>query len=301
MLKPLDRELLVAAVESALTTEQDSPLVEALGKRIIGKSPPLLATFRSLAKVIAEPKASALLCGKSGTGKELLAAAIHDLGESADGPLVAVNMGEIPASLAESHLFGHEAGAFTDAKRQRISYFEESAGGVLFLDEIGDLQLTLLVKLRRVIQERTFRRLSGGKDLRFTGRLVCATNRDLVADVKGKQFREDLYYRIAAHEIRVPSLSERGDGLWLLTDHFLRKYGGGRSIHLSRESRELLSQYAFPGNVRELEDLIKSAVVQSSGCDPRFSRRLFWRGVSIPWRSSRELPQFAERIRAYRG
>ncbi|MBI5821363.1 MAG: sigma-54-dependent Fis family transcriptional regulator [Verrucomicrobia bacterium] len=267
LLKPLDRKRLLSAVESALTDEEDAPLVEALGKRIIGKSAPMLAIFRSLAKVIARPTENVLLCGKSGTGKELLAAAIHGLGQTPVGPWVAVNLGEIPTTLSESHFFGHEAGAFTDAKRQRIGYFEESEGGVLFLDEIGDLQLPLQVKLLRVIQERTFRRLGGGKDLKFTGRLVCATNRDLVADVREGQFREDLYYRIAAHEIRVPSLCERGDDLWLLTDHFLRKYGGERNIRLTREARELLSRYAFPGNVRELEDIIKSAVIQSSGSE----------------------------------
>lgn len=265
LLKPFEKRRLHEAVQAAMAAEANSPLVNELSRRIIGHSPGLLAVLKNLAKVIVQGAESVLLVGASGTGKELLAKAFHELGEAAGGPWVPVNVAAIAPTLLETHLFGHEPGAFTDAKKLQVGCFEESGGGVLFLDEIGELDRTLQTKLLRVIQERTFRRVGGTKDLDFTGRLVCATNRNLVADVKGQRFREDLYYRIATHEIRVPSLRERGPDLWRLMDHFLAKHAKDRKVRLARETKELLGKYSFPGNVRELEDILRHALFECRG------------------------------------
>jgi two-component system NtrC family response regulator len=176
---------------------------------------------------------------------------------------VAVNVGEIVPTLIESALFGHEKGAFTGATDRHEGFIEEAADGTLFLDEIGDLALSLQGKLLRVIQEKEFRRLKGQRPIPFRARLICATNRDLVGDVKRGSFRRDLFHRIAEVTIQVPSLREREGDVELLLNHFLAQYAGERSIQFARETLTILRSYTYPGNVRELDNLVKSSIVES--------------------------------------
>lgn len=264
ILKPLDGDRLAGAVKRLLQTEPESPILQALKAGIVGQSRQLLHALESLAKVIPQRDANVLLIGESGTGKELLARAVHDLGPEAKLPWVPVNVSAIPKTLIETHLFGSEAGAYTDAKTSRQGYFEESGEGTLFLDEIGELETPLQTTLLRVLEERSFRRVGGQEDKRFAARLVCATNLDLATATRTGRFRPDLYFRIATHEIHVPALRDRGDDLWLLVDHFLTRFAAGRELHLGREARCLLAEYPFPGNVRELEDIVRGAAI---GCD----------------------------------
>jgi DNA-binding NtrC family response regulator len=206
-----------------------------------------------------------LLYGESGTGKELLAQGIHHLSGNTDEPCVAVNVGAIPKELIESQLFGHEKGAFTGATDAHRGYLEEAGTGTLFLDEIGDLDLSLQVKLLRVIQEKKFRRLKGSKDLEFNARLVCATNRDLARAVQENAFRRDLFHRIAEVTIHVPPLRERKDDVVLLLERFLVAARGDRRVQFARETITILRSYTFPGNVRELENLVKAALIECDG------------------------------------
>jgi DNA-binding NtrC family response regulator len=267
LLKPLDRDVLQDRLEAALRTVQEPELLPALQSRMIGKSRSFVAALESVARVIPQLHLSVLLTGESGVGKEPLAHSIHALGRHANQPWVPVNIAGIQGTLLDSTLFGHERGAFTDARERRIGAFEESADGTLFLDEIGDLDLALQSKLLRVIQERTFRRLGGSVDLKFSARLVCATNRNLSVEIRAGRFREDLYHRIAQCEIRVPPLRDRGEDLWLLTDHFLSKHGHGKSVRLARETRALLAKYTFTGNVRELENILIQGLLEGEGCE----------------------------------
>lgn len=264
--KPLDSERVLACLQRLLA-ERDplSPLVEKARQTILGQSPKLLEMVSQLAKAIPHADSRVLLIGESGTGKELIAQAIHQLGTRAKAPMVAVNISAIPATLIESALFGHEKGAFTGAANPHVGYLEEAGNGTLFLDEIGDLELSLQVKLLRVIQENEFRRLSGKKTLPFVARLICATNRDLAVAVHEGTFRRDLYHRIAEFTIQVPPLRERDRDLTLLLNHFLTKYRGTRNVRFARETLTILRSYPFPGNVRELENLVKGALIECEG------------------------------------
>jgi DNA-binding NtrC family response regulator len=217
--------------------------------------------MRRLARVIPHADSEVLLLGESGTGKELFARAIHELGPHADEPWVDVQVSAIPENLFESQMFGHEKGIFTDAKERRIGYFEQAGGGTLFLDEIGDLAPSLQGKLLRVIQEKSFRRLGGKEKIEFRARLVCATNIDLAEAVRRRDFRHDLFERIKKETIRVPPLRERAGDVELLALHFLNSFGGARQLGFARETLKILRSYHFPGNVRELENIIKSALI----------------------------------------
>lgn len=264
--KPLDSKRLLSCIRT-LRAERDplSPLVMKLRERVLGESPAILATLGQVAKAIPHSDLSVLLTGESGTGKELLARAIHDFGTRANEPWVAVNVSAIPATLVESTLFGHERGAFTDAKELRIGVFEEAGRGTVFLDEIGDLDTTLQTKLLRVIQEKEFRRLGGKQQLKFRARLVSATNRDLAEAASRGTFRPDLFHRIAEVTVRVPPLRERKKDVDLLVRRFLDRYRGERTVSLARETVAILRSYPFFGNVRELKNLIKAALVESEG------------------------------------
>jgi DNA-binding NtrC family response regulator len=244
---------------------RETPLGEN-GEKLIGESPAFLDTLRQVARLIAHPDSRVLILGESGTGKELVAKAIHSLGPRATRPWVAVNIGETPSTLVEAALFGHEKGAFTDARDQRHGFLELARDGTLFLDEIGDLELPLQGKLLRVVQERQFRRLGGASLLRFDARLICATNVDLARAVQEGTFRRDLYHRIAEVVVHVPPLHERhGDVDHLLT-HFLKKYGPEKqSITVARETQTILRGYPFPGNIRELQNMVKGALIQLDG------------------------------------
>jgi two-component system NtrC family response regulator len=230
---------------------------------IIGESGRMIEVL-SLVRRVAPSEATVLIRGESGTGKELIAKAIHYAGPRASAPLIRVNCAALPETLLESELFGHEKGAFTGAVAARKGRFESADGGTLFLDEIGDLSLPLQAKLLRVLQEREFERLGSSKPIRVDVRIIAATHRNLEALVKAGQFREDLYYRLNVVTVVLPPLRERREDLPLLMDHFLRVFAekNRKAIRgLTSEAREALLRYDYPGNVRELENIIERAVV----------------------------------------
>ena len=205
-----------------------------------------------------------LISGESGTGKELVARAIHANSDRKAGPFITVNCAAIPETLIESELFGHERGAFTGATTKRIGTFEEANRGTIFLDEIGNMELSLQAKLLRVLQERQIQRVGGTANIPVDIRVLTATNQDLEAAMEAGTFREDLFYRISTFPIEVPPLRGRREDIPLLADHFLKKYAekATKSINaISPDALESLMQYDFPGNVRELENIIERAVL----------------------------------------
>jgi DNA-binding NtrC family response regulator len=217
---------------------------------------------------VAESKATVLIRGESGTGKELAARAIHDLSPRADAAFVPVNCAGIPETLIESELFGHERGAFTDARERRIGRFEQAAGGTLFLDEIGELAPSVQPKLLRALQERRIDRLGGSTPIDVDVRVVAATHRDLPRDVEAGRFRADLFYRINVVPLELPPLRERPEDVNLLAEHFLeraRAENGRGPRRLSRSARSALERYSWPGNVRELANAVERAVALSEG------------------------------------
>lgn len=260
--KPLDLQRVKSCLDSLFINEnRDSPLIESLNNKILGKSAALLEMLRQIAKVIENRSVRILLIGESGTGKELIAQSIRNLSQKAEMPFVAVNVAAIPKELIESELFGHEKGAFTGASNVHEGYLEEAADGILFLDEIGELDISLQVKLLRVLEENNFRRIKGKNDIKFNARVVCATNVDLKQAVNQGTFRKDLYYRISQETIIIPALRERTDDIDLLLEHFAAIYGGEKkNIRFSRESLTILRSYAYPGNVRQLGSIVKSAI-----------------------------------------
>jgi two-component system response regulator AtoC len=234
---------------------------------ILAKSQEMQDVFRTISK-IADYKTTVLVTGESGVGKELVARALHARSSRKNMPFVAINCGAIPENLLESELFGHRKGAFTDANADRRGLFEEATGGTLLLDEIGELPLSLQVKLLRVLQEETIRRLGDTKDAKVDVRIVAATHRDLAAEVKAGRFREDLYYRINVLPVHIPPLRGRKDDIPLLVDHFVTRNNARLGTHIrgvSPEARKLLVEYPWPGNVRELENTIERAMVLAEG------------------------------------
>ena len=230
---------------------------------ILAKSAPMMEIFRTITK-IADYKTTVLVIGESGVGKELVARAIHRRSSRSNGPFVAINCGAIPENLLESELFGHKKGAFTDANADRRGLFEEASTGTLFLDEIGELPLALQVKLLRVLQEETIRRLGDVKDVKIDTRIIAATHRDLTAEVKAGRFREDLYYRLNVLPLTIAPLRDRKEDVPLLIDHFIARNNVrlGTAIRgLDAEARKALVDYSWPGNVRELENTIERAMV----------------------------------------
>jgi two-component system response regulator AtoC len=270
--KPFKPDEIVLALRKAEEREtlrrENRALREQIQKEsqfesILAKSRTMLDIFHTISK-IADFKTTVLITGESGTGKELVARAIHARSTRKGAPFVAVNCGAIPENLLESELFGHKRGAFTDANADRRGLFEEAHGGALFLDEIGELPLSLQVKLLRVLQEDTIRRLGDTKDIKVDVRIITATHRDLVADVKNGRFREDLFYRINVLPIAIPPLRSRREDVNLLIDHFIARNNArlGTSIRgVSVEARKSLLEYPWPGNVRELENTIERAMV----------------------------------------
>lgn len=215
---------------------------------------------------VAATSAVVLLTGETGTGKELIAKAIHDLSPRASGPYLRVNCGALSESLLESELFGHVKGAFTSAIENRTGRFEAAHGGTIFLDEINSLSYTLQVKLLRVLQEQEFERVGDNRTIRVDCRVVAATNRDLLEEIEAGRFRDDLYFRLNVVPIFLPPLRERSGDIPLLTDFFIRKYATDNKVSISvitPETVQLLQRYAWPGNVRELQNYVERAIVFS--------------------------------------
>ncbi len=234
-------------------------------ENLLAKSAAMEGIFHTIAKV-ADFKTTVLVHGESGVGKELVARALHSRSNRKNGPFVAVNCGAIPENLLESELFGHKRGAFTDAVQDRRGLFEEANGGSLFLDEIGELPLSLQVKLLRVLEDEKIRRLGDSKDVQVDVRIIAATHRDLHSESKAGRFREDLFYRLNVLAIVVPPLRDRREDIPLLVDHFVQRNNarlGTNVVGVDSEARRLIYEYAWPGNVRELENTIERAMVLS--------------------------------------
>ena len=270
--KPLKDDLVRLTVSRALSfarlKEENIDLKDRLQDKfdfgkMIGYSDSMKKVFEKIEKV-AKTDSTVLIHGESGTGKELVAQAIHFNSDRRYRPLVAVNCGAIPEELLESELFGHEKGAFTGAIRTRIGRFELAQGGTIFLDEIGDMSPALQVKLLRVIQEKQFERIGGVKTMTADVRIITATNQDLDELVTAKRFREDLYYRINVIPIFLPPLRVRGMDMAILANHFLKKFNQQKKknvIRIDQEALGALNSYHWPGNVREMENLIEMLVV----------------------------------------
>lgn len=234
---------------------------------IIGQSTSLAEVFKVLGKV-APTDSTVLVTGESGTGKELLVRALHANSRRADKPFVPINCGAIPKELLESELFGHEKGAFTHAIRSRPGRFEMADGGTIFLDEIGEMELSLQVKILRVLQEKEIERVGGTGCKKVDVRIVAATNRDLEAEVAAGRFREDLYYRLNVIPLHLPPLRQRGNDVLLLARHFLNHFCAKKErapMGLDETTRRILAAYAWPGNVRELENFMERLSILVDG------------------------------------
>ena len=274
VLKPFDASEMEVRIDRALEVHrvrmENVYLREALAEaggfdELIGVSPAIRKVF-SLVEQVAPSKASVLITGETGTGKELVARAIHRRSPRADALLVPVNLAAVPMELLESELFGHARGAFTSAIADRPGKFEVANAGTLFLDEVGDTPLALQPKLLRVLQDGVVERVGGTQPRAVDVRLISATNRNLEAEVSTGRFRADLFYRLRVIQIPMPPLRERREDIRYLVGHFLRKFGRpGRDLGISAPALRLLEDYSWPGNVRELENVIERAVVLGRG------------------------------------
>ena len=274
--EPLDAPLLRETLQRLLAVRRQDDERELLRRQverpyvfddIIGTCAPMTKVFELIQRV-ADSDVDVLVVGETGTGKELVARAIHRRSRRAEGPFVPVDCGAIPENLLESEFFGHERGAFTGADARQIGLLEFADGGTFFLDELGELPLLLQAKLLRTLQERKIRRVGGRGELEINVRVVAATGRNLEQMIQDGRFRRDLYYRINVVRIDLPPLRERGDDLGLLAEHFATKYTRemGRILKgITPEAYQVLSQYAWPGNVRELQNVIRRAVALSQG------------------------------------
>jgi len=258
-------------------------------QRLTGRSPSIRGV-RKLIEQVADFDTNVLVTGQSGTGKELVARTIHDLSDRAEQPFVPINCGAIPADLLESELFGHEKGAFTGAITSRTGRFELAEGGTLFLDEIGDMSLPMQVKLLRVLQERTFERVGSGKSRHCNVRIIAATHKDLPAAVESGEFREDLYYRLNVFPIEMPPLYKRVSDLPQLLEELLLTHGNDEQqcLRISPEAIRVLANYRWPGNIRELSNLVERlAIIKPAGTieiddlPPKYSESASGPGVDI--------------------
>ncbi|WP_417747496.1 sigma-54 interaction domain-containing protein [Rosistilla oblonga] len=246
----------------SLSGEDGSPLPE-----LIGTSPAMQEVYR-ITRRVAQSKASVLLLGETGTGKELIATAIHRLSRRANGPFVRVNCGALSESLLESELFGHVRGSFTGAVNNRTGRFEAAHSGTIFLDEINSTTLELQVKLLRVLQEREFERVGDTQTISVDTRVIAASNRELANEVSEERFREDLYWRLNVVPIEIPPLRDRREDIPALVAHFLNIYSEANDryvTHIQPESIEAMQSYHWPGNVRELQNYVERAVVMAEG------------------------------------
>ena len=262
--KPVDLPRLRELVNTALRLQQASSNEKAVDSRLIGDSPPMKALRKQIDK-LARSQAPVYISGESGSGKELVARQIHDLGPRAERPFVPVNCGAIPSELMESEFFGHRKGSFTGAIEDKQGLFQAANGGTLFLDEVGELPLSVQAKLLRTLQNGEIQRLGTDQPRRVDVRIIAATNRNLQQSVRDGLFRADLYHRLSVYPAPIPPLRERGNDVLLLAGHFLelnRTRLGLRSVRLSSAAEQALLAYAWPGNVRELEHVISRAALR---------------------------------------
>lgn len=239
-------------------------------EQIIGESKPIKKAIEMAKKVAASDVSSVLLQGATGTGKDLFARAIHYASDRRNAPYLAINCAALPANLIESELFGYEKGAFTDAKTRKEGLFEQAHGGTIFLDEIGEMEISLQAKLLRVLEDSKFRRVGGLKDIPIDVRIVAASNRDLKKEAGEGNFRLDLYYRLSVIQIDIPPLKERGDDVLLLAQHYidqinLKRRGDKKLRGLASETGKIFKQYEWQGNVRELKNVIERASILEDG------------------------------------
>ena len=275
--KPFQLDELAITVEKALERRSLRREVRELRaevrdrynfSNIVGRSKPMLQLFDVIRRIAARRDASALIIGSTGTGKELVARAIHYNSDRRDAPFMPINCSAIPETLLESELFGHQKGAFTGAHETRRGLLEEAQGGTVFLDEINTLSPNLQVKLLRVLQERVVRRVGGRENITIDIRLVSASNLDLEEAVKHGEFRQDLFYRLSVVPVRLPDLKDRREDIPLLVNHFLQKFAqqhGEPSRRFSSEAMRVLMTHSWPGNVRELENAVEHALTMGSG------------------------------------
>lgn len=271
--KPINLEELQVTIRNGIETQSLRKEVRQIRKerarqfnfdQIVGESPGMREMFQLARKVAESEVSSVLLQGESGTGKDLAAKAIHYSSHRADAPFVPINCAAIPASLIESELFGYEKGAFTDAKARKEGLFEQAQSGTLFLDEIGELELNLQAKLLRVLEEGTFRRVGGLKDIPLDVRVIAASNRNLKTESEAGRFRLDLYYRLSVIQIDIPPLRERGDDVILLAERYIAHFNERfrkRVKGIRPEVAEVFRRYRWPGNVRELRNVIERVMI----------------------------------------
>jgi DNA-binding NtrC family response regulator len=272
--KPINLEQLQMMVEKALESQTLRRELKHLRERrfskdfIRGQSPLILKVYDVVDQVAKSESTSVLIEGESGTGKELIANLIHDQSARREKPFLEINCAAIPRELLESELFGHERGAFTDAKSQKQGLLEMADGGTVFLDEVGEMGLNLQVKLLRVLERMTFKRVGGTKDIQVSVRIISATNRDLEEQVRKGHFREDLYYRLKVIPIRVPALRERREDIIPLAKHFMHEFNkafGKDFASISPEAEKMLLEYPWPGNIRELRNIFERTVLLEEG------------------------------------
>lgn len=267
--KPFSLEEMLTVVKQMDTYISEKSLLDQASKNpneIVGTSNAITDIISKLKKLSRVQFSTCILVnGESGTGKELVAKQVHAIC-SPEKPFVAINCAAIPKHLQESELFGHEKGAFSDAKNQRIGLLEHAKDGVLFLDEVGDMDIDLQAKLLRVLQEKTYRRIGGNAEIPFNAMVVAATNKDLLAEVETNNFRKDLYYRLNIIPIKVPPLRERREDIPLLIQHFIHIYNGllGKDVRgLSDDMMTIFNKYSWPGNIRELKNIIERLMILS--------------------------------------
>ncbi len=270
--KPIDTNRIEPAISNAIKNYdlhkqikfiRENDQLEYSFENVISQDKKMEEVFRMISKIM-NNDITVLIKGESGTGKELVARAIHYNGNRKDNPFIVVNCASIPRELLESELFGHEKGSFTGAHQLKYGKFEIADGGTIFLDEIGEMEMSLQAKILRVIQEREFERVGGNELIKTNVRILSATNRDLQEAVLNKEFREDLYYRLSSFPITIPPLRERRGDIIVLVDHFIQKFNkklNKEKKGLTQRALKALYEYDFPGNVRELENIIERCII----------------------------------------
>jgi DNA-binding NtrC family response regulator len=298
--KPFDTDHLLMLIKRAIEAQRlftenillKEEFASKLGiPRIIGRSEQIIAVAQMVQKV-APTKSTVLLLGESGTGKELFARAIHNLSNRKDYPFVPINCAAIPGGLLESELFGHEKGSFTGAEAKKLGKFELADKGTVFLDEIGDMDLTLQSKLLRAIEEGEIERVGGIKGVMVDVRIIAASNKDIEKAVEAGDFREDLFYRLNVFPIRIPPLHERREDIPMLAEYFIKKYSVEIKTtikHISEEALAILMHYQWKGNVRELENTMERAMILCNG-DTIMPEHITLRQLSLPENAIRSLP-----------